>query len=509
MCNFISHQITTQNLPDSATFLTQIINYITSESNLPITSRQHIEKEQTFLNLLEANALSSRFTFEEMLEISMRTKCFTVARFILEKLKRYEKIIECFIMSSDNNNSHELFRYIMEYKNCDERKIYHQVLANFQPLLKMSCEKISKFVIEFYPICIPQFLSSVEGVPKLNYSFLRELITSGAIELDVSEYDKFLTLMCQYNPESVLNFLQNQNHTYDVEKAVMLCEKMNLTPAMIFLFERKEDYKKAFALSMESLKESPESLAESQALKVCSLCVRISNSLSDIDRESYWFELIETVLLRNCLGSVVKQVLHMSSSYVDLTKLVQLIMTNDGTGSAKNFGDIKHILIGMLTNFEYESLLLKTTQNILGRDLHNRLVKEKQSAEAGIYCKYLKCSLCKRKLSDIVKSSTANTSDNESDQIIIFSICGHSIHQACYEKSLKQNDEDEDESNSNDDEVCNNDLNTIKCRECGIKIRELDSIYLNKTNWNLIHDSKCDDNAIDLKLKAPTRVGLC
>lgn len=359
----------------------------------------------------------------------------------------------------------------------------------------MNCEKISKFVIEFYPICVPQFLMAVADVPRHNYVFLKALITNGTVQLDTADYDKYLHLMCDYNPESVLEFLQNQNNAYDVEAALDFCEKRNLTQAMIYLYEKKGDFKRAFTLGMECLKESPESTAESQALKVCSMCVRISNSLSDSDREAYWFELIETVLSRNYLSSIIKHVLHLSSSYVDLTKLVQLIMSNDSEGSAKSFGDIKHILIGMLTNFEYESLLLKTTQNILGRDLHAKLLKEKQSAEAGIYCKFLKCSICKRKLSD----SVLNASQINNDQIIIFSICGHSIHNECYQKSQSQGS-----SSSKIDEICDKNLNSIQCGSCGIIINEIDSIYLNKTNWNLIPN---DDLTMDLKLKAPTRVG--
>lgn len=481
----MSQQITTQPIPDSGTYLTQIINYITNEDELPINSRQHIEKEQTFMNLLEANALSGRFTFEEMLDIAHRTKCYTVARFILEKLKRYDKIVECFVLS---NNSHELFRYILEYKNCDERKIFQQILEHFKPLLAMNCERISKFVIEFYPICVAQFLDTISDSPELNYEFLQALITNGTVLLDQTEYDRYLCLLCEYNPGNVLEFLQNHTFSYDVEVALKLCKDNNLTSAMIYLYEKKEDYKKAFALAMESLKESPESTAESQALKVASLCVRISSHLTDTERESFWFALIEVVLCRNYLTPIIKQILHLSSSFVDLTKLVQLIMENGVEGSTKNFGDIKHILIGMLTNFEYESLLLRTTQNILGRDLHKKLSREKQSAEAGIYCKYLKCAICKQKLSHTVTTGSSN------DRIIIFSICGHSIHNECFQKV--------DNNNSGS----HSDLNTITCNECGLTIKESDSIYINKTtNWNLI--SK-DDLTFDLKLKSPTRLGL-
>lgn len=190
----MSQQITARGLPDSSTILTKIINYITSDSDYPINSRQHVEKEQTFMNLMEANALSGRYTFEALLEIAYRTKCYTVAHFILEKLKRYEKIVECFVLS---NNSHELFRYIMEFKSNDERKIYQQVVDNFQSLLEMDCDKVTKFIIEYYPICIPHFLKIIADIPKLHYGFLLSLIANGSIPLETSDYNKFLSLQCQ------------------------------------------------------------------------------------------------------------------------------------------------------------------------------------------------------------------------------------------------------------------------------------------------------------------------
>jgi vacuolar protein sorting-associated protein 8 len=486
----MSQQITTKSLPDSTTFLTKIINYITSDSDYAVNSRQHIEKEQAFMNLMEANALSGRFTFDDLLEIAHRTKCFTVAQLILEKLKKYDKILECFILG---NNSYELFRYIMEYKSNDERKIYQQIFDNFQSLLEIDCEKTTKVIIEYYPICVPQFLKLVADIPKLHYNFLQELITNGSIPLETSDYNRFVTLQCQYNPESVLEFLQNSNNAYDVHHALAVVEEKNLTTSMIFLYEKNGDYQKAFTLAMDLLKEAPESVAESYALKVSYLCMRASNILSPADREAYWFELIEAILSRNYLSSIVKQVLHLASSSVDLNKLVQLIMRDDGQGKNKNFGDIRHILIGMLSNFEYESLLLKTSQNILGRDLHKKLLKEKQSAEVGIYCKSLKCALCKRKLSDAIITEAA---EDSSDQIIVFSSCGHSIHNSCYQKAKAA-------ENGENDSTCDN-LNIV-C-PCGIMIRESDSIYLNKTSWNLIPEN--DEVTSDLQLKAPTRVGL-
>lgn len=482
----MSQQITTRSLPNSSSFLTKITKFITSDTDFAVSSRQHAEKEQTFLNLMEANALNDRFSFEQLLDIAHRSKCYVVARFILEKLRRYDKIVECFILS---NNNYELFRYIMENKSNDERRIYQQIFENFQSILEIDCEKITKFIIEYYPICIPQFLKTIAGIPKLHYNFLQSLIANNS-PLETPDYNKFLSLQCQYNPENVLEFLQNSSHTYDVHYAMSVVEEKNLTSAMIFLYEKDGDFQKAFALAMDLLRDAPESQAENYGLKVSYLCMRASHVLSASDREAYWFKLIELILSRNYLSSIVKQVLHLASSSVDPMKLVQLIMRDDGNES-NNFGDIKHILIGMLSNFEYESLLLRTSQNILNRDLHKKFLKAKQTAEVGIYCKSLRCVLCKRRLSDAIKTATEST---ESDKIVVFSICGHCMHNSCYDESLKKiENTDSDEQDS------------INCKECGIKISGSEHIYLSPTKWNLIPDDKM---MTDLNIKAPTRIGL-
>ena len=474
-------------------FLQNIIEYITEE--LPKggikSSREHYEREQTFLNLLEANTLSTRFTYQELLEIARRTQCYLVARNILEKLKIYDQILECYILG---RNSQELIGYILEHKNTDERKIYQQMLTHFQLLIEIECNKVTKIIIEYYPICVPHFGRLISDNTKLLYQFLECLINNGTLPLECADYNTYLRLLCEFNQDCVLEFLENPNHNYDVNYALSIVQEHNITLSLIYLHEKKLDYQTAFNLAMELLKEAPESLAESYALQASSLCVRASNKLNESERELFWFELISLILSQNCLSSVIKNVLHTASSYVNLTKLVQLIMTDNNKANSKSFGDIKYILIGMLTNFEYESLLLTTTANVLSRDLNKTMIKEKQSASCGIYCRSLKCVLCKKKLSDSIVTSSVD-SDN-AKQIVVFSTCGHSMHNECFQNQNESKNTADDEANGQ----------TKKCEHCGSIIRENDSYYLNKTNRDLFPID--GEMTTALKLLAPTRKGL-
>lgn len=435
------------------------MNFISSDANYAVAnSRQHAEKEQAFMNLLEENVLTSRFTFVELLEIAYRTKCYAVAKFILEKLKNYDRIVECYIMS---NNSFDLFRYILQHKNSDERRIYQQIFKHFQSLLEIDCGNITKIIIESYPICVPKFLQMIADIPKLHYNFMDSLIDNN-FPLETTDYNSFLTLQCNYNPQSVLDFLQNSNHTYDIHHALNVVQEKNLTAATIFLLEKNGDYTKAFAIAMDLLLEAPESVAESYALKVGYLCMRASNVLSPAERESYWFRLIEVVLSRSYLNTIVKQILHLASTSVDLSTLVQLIMRGNDVDQSKKFGDIKHIILGMLSNFQYESLLLKTSQDILRNDLHKALLKDKQKAELGIHCTSLICFLCEGKLSKSIAIDSENT---QGDQIIVFSICGHAFHTSCHQKLQERVKDDVSD-------------NTMNCPRCGIEIG--DAVFLKK-----------------------------
>ena len=189
----------------------------------------------------------------------------------------------------------------------------------------------------------------------------------------------------------------------------------------------------------------------------------------------------------------MKNVLHSCSTFVDLSRLVQMIMDICGkseSSKSKNFGDIKHILIGMLTNFEYESLLLNTTSSVLSQDLHKIFLKEKSVASHGVVVRSIKCIICNMKL---FKSSTVTQEPGDEEQIIVFSICGHSMHNKCYQLDSNQ----VTSQNSNEH-------NTLNCKKCSTTIMEKDSVYLTNTSRSLDFQNDNDE----LILKAPIRNGI-
>lgn len=431
------------------------------------TARQHSEREQAWLELLENDRINT-VTFSELLTMAKQAKCYRVTEYLLNKKKAYGQILSCYIL--DPYRHVEIWNYIQQYANKPERLIYQQVCENFSKLLEINSQEMTKIAIEYFHSNIDHFIRLLENDQESLYKFIQSLLKYN-INIGTNECEHYLNLLCQYNPENVDSFLRN-NECYRLKNALEIVKKYELYDCMIYLYEKQGDFDSAFNLSLDLLKEAPESTAEMRALELSSLCSRASDVLSEPEREKLWFALIKTILSRSDLTLITRSILHAASSYVDLTNLVHLVLTS-GTKTG-NFGDIKHLLVGMLANSKYEKLLMQTTARILGNDLHMLLKKEKRVASRGLSVKSIKCIVCRSRLY------------NQQD-IIVFGICGHAAHQACVPE-------------------INNTEKKVQCPRCGEVITDRNTMTLATPKSTIFDDVTIEKrDSSELQLEAPPR----
>lgn len=474
LLNFISQQVSAHCLPDDASLVERITDYLVKENIDGESPREHSEREQAWLELISSNHLS-HIPLEQQLVLASRAKCYCVREYLLEKLNEYDEILECYL---NNPYRHlEVFMYIEQHAANPERKIYLQVLKNFPALMRIDYDRMTKIVVDHFSEKVPEFVRALSNEPKLLYLFLGQLSRYG-LALDVAQNEKYLELMCQENPEQVKEFLTSSEN-YRLENALEIVTKFHLTQCCIYLYEKQGDYQVAFNLSMELLREAPESTAETYAHQIMLLCSRASQVLSEKQREDFWFPLLTLVLSRPDLSSITRSALHLAGQHVDLSKLVQLVL-QCGTQSG-SFGDIKDLLVGMLSNSRYENLLLETTARILGRDLHNKFAVERKAANRGLWVTVIKCVVCRQRLY------------NQMD-VLVFGACGHSIHQAC----------------------CSDRISKSSCPRCGAKMASDEPIELAKPKLRIVDiDSRHSDsisstnNSEMLNVKAPPRQFHC
>ncbi|KXJ71558.1 hypothetical protein RP20_CCG020280 [Aedes albopictus] len=491
LLNFIAQQIASRQLPENELLLERVITYLTRQSEEiaigRMTRREHSEQEQTWLELLRSNCLS-HIPNEDLLEISRHGRCYRVTEYILEQLGRYEEIFDCYLL--DEFRHAELFNYIGQYSEDERRQVLPLFLKNFKTILDINCEQTTRVATDQFMRHMNQFLQLLQDCPEKLFQFLRQLVKNG-VQLETRDCERYLELLCQYQPEEVIEFLKS-NDSYRLDFAVRTIKGHGMNTALIYLYEKQGDYQAAYGVAVEALKDAPESTAEMCALQVSGLCSRASGVLSEADRQELWFSLLKIVLSRADLTQITKNILHSASEFVDLAKLVQLVLTS-GTKTG-NFGDIKHVLIGMLSNSAYETVLLETTSQILGRDLHAILARERRFARRGLCVKTIKCTICRCKLYNGTK-----------DAIVVFGNCGHALHKDCANRYCTVKGAD---SPSTDEAKS---LTKMRCPRCDVVISEREPVSTSECRVDLGPVTVPSGHGIEssaLKLSAPPRIGL-
>lgn len=267
LLNFIAQQIASRQLPENELLLERVITYLTRQSDEiaigRMTRREHSEQEQTWLELLRSNCLS-HIPNEDLLEISRHGRCYRVTEYILEQLGRYEEIFDCYLL--DEFRHAELFSYISQYSEDERRQVLPLFVKNFKTILDISCEQTTRVATEQFMRHLNQFLQLLHDCPEKLFQFLRQLTKQG-VQLETRDCEKYLELLCQYQPEEVIEFLKS-NDSYRLDFAVKTIKGHGMNTALIYLYEKQGDYQSAYAVAVEALKDAPESTAEMCALQV-------------------------------------------------------------------------------------------------------------------------------------------------------------------------------------------------------------------------------------------------
>lgn len=375
------------------------------------TNREHSEREQAWLDLLEADRIN-HISIADLLTFARKAKCYRVTQNLLEKRKAYDQILNCYLL--DPRRHTELWNYIRQYADKPERKIFEQCHEHFTKLLLIDSDETTRIVVDHFGDRMEQLIRLLEHDNESLYRFVQNLLKHH-VNLDTNDCEQYLNLLCLYNPENVDNFLRT-NKNYRLENALEIVKKYQLYHSLIYLFEKQGDFESAFNLSLDLLKEADESTVEMKALDLSALCSRASLVLSDAERETLWFTFIKVILSRTDLTTITRNILQAASGYVNVTNLVQLVLSS-GTKTG-NFGDIKHLLLGMLANSKYETFLLETTSQVLSYDLHCLLAKQKKVVSRGLSVKSIKCIVCRSRLYN-------------QHEVMIFGSCGHAAHKVC------------------------------------------------------------------------------
>lgn len=411
--NFICQQI---SLQDDKELLQKLTSLVTTEQIDGECNRDRAERENAWLIIIP---LMENYTSAEQIQLSSNAQCWHVLEHFLVKEELYERIFECYLPTAIRHD--ELFTYIDNNAAVPKMKIYDQIHLHILELLEIDASQTVRLIVDNFYEKFEDFVRILSENRRSLYLFLKISLSLG-ITLSSQFSETYLQLLGDYEPSAILPFLESSDN-YRIEKALDIVTKLTnfagKSQCTIFLLEKQGDYQKAFDLSIKQLKEFDD---VEGSLKVAAFCSRAVKALEEEGTE-FWFRFLEIILSRGEYRVVKKKILHEAKKYVNLVKLVQLVM-DSGTES-DNFGDIKDLLLGMLASSELETKSLESVVKIIQKDSHTKFDSKKKKSDRGLLVTAVRCVECRQKL---------YSSDSD---IFVVGKCGHAIHEKCSTDTLK------------------------------------------------------------------------
>ncbi|KAJ8948855.1 hypothetical protein NQ318_013508 [Aromia moschata] len=395
---FVSRLLVANNLQIDEKMLDAVIRSLTNTVGKPLSLRDHTEREQAWLDLLNANKLR-HLKLEQLLQMALESKCFRVAEYLYELQNDFSNIIPCYL--NDPVRKAEVFNYILNYINVPERCIQEQFLVNFKDLVSISSKKTSEIVIEYFSGLIEQFSEMLEHDCDLQYVFLTEIV-AGDIKLPPRIAEIYLEQLCIKNKSGVCNYIQLSYCRN--EEALSITRKYEVHAATALLLEQGGEWTEAIELLLE----------HDMIEEGINLCIRGAEHLDPEGSQKLWLLLLQHKT--SAENYSLRQLLHAAAPHVPPAELLELV-------SNAHFGDIKSLLQGMLSDYTHDVQMLTTTLNLLGKDLHYGLAKSLSLNGKGILVSNILCGLCQK--------SFLYKKELESDQTVVVWSCGHLFHSTC------------------------------------------------------------------------------
>ncbi|PWA87262.1 Clathrin, heavy chain/VPS, 7-fold repeat-containing protein [Artemisia annua] len=533
--DFISHFVACKELKVSKELLGQIFEYLILEAAYvpPIVESKTTEsfkrREKEVLALLEV-VPETDWDDRYLLDVCEKAHFYQVCGFIYDSKRQYIDALDSFM--KDVDEPVHAFAYINNLLRRQSDKpdsLDAAVTSRIPDLVQLSREGTFFLVVEHFFQEFEQILSELRSNPKSLFLYLKTLIeahSKGTVNFSalkkealcfrgrrvknqtdrvhdllerISEFPKFLRenpvhvtdemtelyleLLCQYEPKSVLHFLETCE-SYRVDHCLRLCQEHGIIDAAAFLLERVGDVGSALSFTLSDLAdrfnmldaavESIDDYAGVDRLNVVmktkevndilyivhtcvGLCQRNSSRLDPNESEALWFQFLDTFCEPLKIESELKDQNGISSRFqggkaintkwkirgsdrsaqilrklfsifikeivegmIGFVRLPTVMMKLLSDNGNQEFGDFKATILGMLGTYDFEKRILDTAKSLIEDDTYYTMNLLKRGASHGHGPRNLICCICNCLL----------TKDSSTTGIRVYN-CGHASHLHC------------------------------------------------------------------------------
>ncbi|KAL3276254.1 hypothetical protein HHI36_020969 [Cryptolaemus montrouzieri] len=393
---FICRLVTSNKLNLEDSFLSRIFQILMGKTSKSIKLRDHMEREQSWLDLMATNRLKDE-SYDVLLKAALDARCFRVAEKLYELQGDYSDILRCYL--DDVIRKNEVFGYVVRHIEDDARSVREQFLVHFKELVAIDSKKTVGIVNEHFSDLIEQFCEMLEDDDDSRYLFLRELISCD-IKLPSRIAEIYLELLCRNNTEQVRNFVELG--LCRMEEALEITKKYRVHAATALLLEQGGEWLEALELLLEH------NLVD----HALSLCIRGAEHLDSEGAQKLWMVLLQHE--KSSENMSLRQLLHATAPHIPPAQLLELV-------SNVKFGDVRVSLQGILNDYVHDIHMHSTTLKLLSKDIQQGLARALARHRRGVFFSTT-CSTCHGSLS----------SPRNGDAVAVSAWgCGHCFHQSC------------------------------------------------------------------------------
>ncbi|XP_063227477.1 vacuolar protein sorting-associated protein 8 homolog [Bacillus rossius redtenbacheri] len=410
----------------------QVVEFLT-ESSGSTSLGHHEERQQALLELMRVGGLQ-HFDQDRLLRLADGAGFYRVCELLYERRREHHRILQCYLR--DPLRRPQVFSFLHNLlAQCGGEgrapRVEAQVLEQAPELLDLDAGRTAQLVCAHLPRLVPAVVERLHDQPRLLLAFLRAVFQyregpgrdDPPLEPRLAELH--IALLCDHAPGEVLGFLAACDG-YRLDEATAITRARGHAEATAFLLERAGDHRGALALLLGRLERAGEGELAHLVARLQALCQRASASLDERARQEMWFSLLECVMrpqrdpARDSreLKDLTQQLLMCMSSHVSLPAMLQFILKDPAYTGGK-FGDIRELMMGMLSNSCYEETLLQVTSRLLSSDLHHMLARELALAARGV-SPQATCAVCHKPLGALQSPA----------RVVVFR-CRHSYHSSC------------------------------------------------------------------------------
>ncbi|XP_034937425.1 vacuolar protein sorting-associated protein 8 homolog [Chelonus insularis] len=410
--------------------LNKLVEILCFESIATITRDQRLERENAILQLLNAKKLSG-ITDNTLLNLTQRVNFLKIAEVIYTARDDWISVCRCIV--SDVYRQHEVWPWLDQLSSVAFSSV---ICAHAATLIAIDADRIATFIARRCPGKLNAILQRLNDNPSLEYALLSALYYINQfkededikLELTVQHLERFLVLMCRYEPERVVNHM-NGSHGCRLDEALNIVREAKHEEAEALMLEKMGNYQEAFDLLLNNLKKQlaiyyeqdiPDDEIVYATIQISRLCRRSAGNLD-------WMPLVVTALqphandssqkVERLRGKLLKVVLEALSGTTALSVVLERILKHP-LATSGTIGDIRQLLTGVLTHSRYEQVLVETTARLVSLELHQTLKKNLRDAGRACASNSSICPVCRR----ILIQCTDYT---------VFFDCGHGFHSQC------------------------------------------------------------------------------